>query len=106
MSSREERDMSQPFRVGITCDLIKHVGTPGSDTIGLSLLSAVAGVQWEFLAEESQELRADQVRDYDALLVLGPHVTAAMLEGVDRLAIVARFGVGYDRVDVDACTRN
>ena len=33
-------------------------------------------------------------------------MTAATLEGVDRLAIVARFGVGYDTVDVAACSRN
>ena len=51
-------------------------------------------------------LRADQVRGYDALLVLAPRVTAATLEGADRLAIVARFGVGYDSVDVAACSRN
>jgi D-3-phosphoglycerate dehydrogenase len=40
------------------------------------------------------------------LLVLAPHVSARTLEGADRLAIVARFGVGYDSVDVDACTRH
>jgi D-3-phosphoglycerate dehydrogenase len=33
-------------------------------------------------------------------------VTAATLDGCTRLALVARFGVGYDNVDVPACTRN
>ncbi|HZO89553.1 MAG TPA: hydroxyacid dehydrogenase [Chthonomonadaceae bacterium] len=98
--------MTPSFRVGVTRDLLKHAGTPGSDDIGLNLLSEAAGVQWEFLAEETSELRADQVRDYDALLVLASSVTAATLEGADRLAIIARFGVGYDRVDVEACTQN
>ena len=40
-------------------------------------------------------------RDYDALLVLAPRVTAATLEAADRLALIARFGVGYDTVDVE-----
>ena len=44
------------------------------------------------------------MRGYDALLVLAPRVTAASLEGADRLAVLARFGVGYDSVDVPACT--
>jgi phosphoglycerate dehydrogenase-like enzyme len=33
-------------------------------------------------------------------------VTAATLTGVERLAVIARFGVGYDSVDVPACTAN
>jgi D-3-phosphoglycerate dehydrogenase len=44
--------------------------------------------------------------DFDALLVLGPRVTAATLDGSQRLALIARFGVGYDTVDTTACTRN
>ena len=36
--------------------------------------------------------------------MLGGQVTAATLAGNERLALVARFGVGYDNVDVAACT--
>jgi D-3-phosphoglycerate dehydrogenase len=32
-------------------------------------------------------------------------VTAATLAGADRLRVLARLGVGYDTVDVDACTK-
>jgi D-3-phosphoglycerate dehydrogenase len=91
--------------VGVTRDFLKSDGTIGFGDIGLDLLDAAPRVEWEFLAEDTRELRADQVRDYDALLVLAPRVTAATLEGAERLAIVARFGVGYDDVDVAACTR-
>jgi phosphoglycerate dehydrogenase-like enzyme len=38
--------------------------------------------------------------------VLTPRVTAATLAGTERLVIIARFGVGYDSVDVEACTRS
>ena len=98
--------MSQTFRVGLTRDILKPDGTIGFGDIGLSLLDDAAGVEWEILAENTPTLRRDQVQDYDALLVLGPSITTDTLEGVDRLTILARFGVGYDAVDVDACTQN
>ncbi len=98
--------MSNPFRVGLTRDFLKPDGTLGFGDIGLDLLDAAPGLEWEFLAENTPELTPDQIRDYDALLVLSPQITAATLEGVERLSVVARFGVGYDNVDVPACTRS
>ena len=98
--------MSQTFRVGLTRDILAPDGTIGFGDIGLSLLDDAAGVEWDILAENRSPLRRDQVQDYDALLVLGPTITTETLEGVDRLTILARFGVGYDTVDVDACTQN
>ena len=98
--------MSQRFRVGVTRDFLKPDGTIGFGDIGLRLLDEAPGVEWEFLAEDVRELTPEQAGAYDALLVLAPRVTAATLEGVGRLAIVARFGVGYDNVDLDACTSN
>ena len=88
--------MPGQFRVGVTRDFLGPDGRITFGDIGLSLLDRHPGLSWEFLAEDTPELRPDQIRDYDALLVLGPRVTAATLEGVERLAIVARFGVGYD----------
>src|SRR5574341_586728 len=92
------------FRAGVTRDFLKPDGSLGFSDIGLDLF-AQAGVAWEFLPTGGAELRPDDARDYDGLLVLAPKVTAATLAGLDRLKIVARFGVGYDNVDVDACTR-
>jgi len=97
--------VNEPFRVGITRDFLKPDGTIGFGDIGLGLLDEAPGVRREFLAEDTRELRPDQVRGLDALLVLGPRVTRKSLEGADRLAIVARFGVGYDNVDVESCTQ-
>jgi D-3-phosphoglycerate dehydrogenase len=98
--------MGDPFRVGVTRDFLRPDGSLGFGDIGLGLLDEAAGIQWEFLADDVRELRADQVAAYDGLLVQAPKVTAASLERADRLAIVARFGVGYDSVDVEACTRH
>jgi D-3-phosphoglycerate dehydrogenase len=93
------------FRVGVTRDFLKSDGTLGFGDINLGLLDENPQVTWEFLAEDTPELRADQVRDYDAIIVLTPRVTAATMAEGGRLSVVARFGVGYDTVDVDACTR-
>lgn len=95
--------MSRPaFRVGVTRDFLKPDGTPGFGDIGLSLLDE-AGVPWEYVPAAA-ELPPELAGDFDGLLVLGPRVTAGTLAGVGRLRVVARFGVGYDNVDVPACT--
>ena len=57
----------------------------------------------EYIAENTPVLQAAQVQDYDALLVLGAGITAETFTAADRLAVIARFGVGYDKVDVGAC---
>lgn len=92
------------FRVGVTRDFLKPDGTSGFGDIGLDQFDA-AGIPWDFLPGSGAEIPAEAARDYDGLLVLAPKVTARTLEGVGRLQIVARFGVGYDNVDVPACTR-
>ena len=43
---------------------------------------------------------------YDAIIVFGYYFPAECLNGVQRLACLARWGVGYDRIDVPACNEN
>jgi phosphoglycerate dehydrogenase-like enzyme len=93
------------FRVGVTRDFLNPDGQIAFGDIGLAELDKAAGLAWEFLPENVAELTPEQVAAYDALLVLAPKVTSRTLEGSKRLAVVARFGVGYDSVDVAACTR-
>jgi len=98
--------MGESFRVGLSRDFLTPRGEIAFGDIGLGLLDETPGIAHEFLAENTPELRPDQLRGYDALLLLGARLSSTSLEGVDRLAIVARFGVGYDNVDVPACTRH
>jgi phosphoglycerate dehydrogenase-like enzyme len=93
-----------PFRIGLTRDFLNADGSIGFGEIGLSMLDDAPNVVWEFLSETSPVLQPDEVAGYDGLLVLAPKVTSATLTGADRLAVIARFGVGYDNVDVKACT--
>jgi phosphoglycerate dehydrogenase-like enzyme len=49
-------------------------------------------------------IRAEELEDVDALILLAHRFTRASVPRSGRLALVARFGVGYDTVDVEACT--
>ena len=100
-------DAPEPMvRVGFTRDFLAPDGRVALGDIGIGLLDAAPGVAWAFLPERTAELRPDQIAGYDALALLGPKVTEATLAGADRLAVLARYGVGYDTVDLDACTRH
>lgn len=98
--------MKESFRVGITHDFLSPDGTSCFGDIGLESLSRNARIEREFLPDFGPEISPSAASDFDALLVLAPRVTQKTLAGGDRLAIIARFGVGYDHIDVAACTRH
>ena len=50
-------------------------------------------------------VRPDDIAGYDGVLALSPVFDAGSFTADDRLAVIGRWGVGYDRIDVDACTR-
>ena len=96
--------MREPFRVGVTRDFFRPNGELGFGGAGVRLLEQTPGIDVSFLAEHGRELRPDDIAGFDALGLLGPRVSASTLAGNDRLALIARFGVGYDNIDVAACT--
>jgi D-3-phosphoglycerate dehydrogenase len=94
------------FKVGITRDTLRADGTSIFDQRALRIFDE-AKLQWEFIPDNVKELTAAHGAEYDALCVLNPKVPAAVVSGPDkRIKIVARMGVGYDSVDVKACTEN
>jgi len=56
-------------------------------------------------AAMSAELLASAMRDVDAVMPCGLRVARDAIEGASKLRAVANVGVGYDNIDVDACTR-
>ncbi len=92
------------FLVGFSADFKGEDGALAFPDIGLSLLDAVPGVAYEFLREYRAEYVPAQLSGYDVLISLKPRVTAQSLEGVERLCAIGRCGVGYDNVDLKACT--
>tara|TARA_Y100000588_G_scaffold390762_1_gene497182 strand:- start:31 stop:1074 length:1044 start_codon:yes stop_codon:yes gene_type:complete len=93
------------FKIGLTRDVLGDSGKLPVDDIGLSTLDGREDIQWEYLEEDNKVLTAEQVDEYDALLVFGSRVEKSTLEGNNPPALIVRFGVGYDTVDVDACTQ-
>lgn len=93
------------YQVMITRGYAEPDGSTVFGDIGLSRLTE-AGLSWRVLDDAVEELRPDQLDGADAVLVLGhERVTAASIPASGRLRHVARFGAGFDAVDVDACTR-
>jgi len=96
-------DQLEPFRIGVTRDVRRPDGALAFAPFDLSALD-VDGVEWEFLAEDARPLTPELLAGIDGLYHFSAPVTAASVEGVDRLAVLARHGVGLDFIDVEACT--
>jgi phosphoglycerate dehydrogenase-like enzyme len=97
--------MTPAFRVGVTRDLCAADGQVVRD-LSLHLLAGDPRIEWEFLPRHELELTPDTIAGFDALAVWEPGgVTEATLAGSDRLALIARFGMGLEAIDLEACTR-
>jgi len=91
-----------PFRVGISPDF-------RGEAAGLLepvLQEVLAPFPWVVydVFPANKEVSPDQIADFDAVITLRPRFTAASFSGHDRLAVISRWGVGYDMIDVRACT--
>src|SRR5580704_2659707 len=95
-----------PFRIGFSADFCDQQRQPVFPDIGLSLFEGVPRIAHEFVAEYRDEYSAQQLSDYDVLISLKPRVTVQSLAGISRLCAIGRCGVGYDNVDLEACTEH
>ena len=96
----------RPFHVGISRDFLDEHGKLIFPDIGLSLLDNSPGLSHEFMPEFRPEYIPEQLRDYDVIISLKPRVSADSLKGIERLCAIGRSGVGYDNVDLAACTEH
>ena len=92
------------FRVAIDGDFIKPDGSPAYPDFDLAPLKADKRVTVEHVAL-GKVASAQALEGYDALVLLGNRFAPESVPADGRLRIVARFGVGYDTVDVPACTK-
>jgi phosphoglycerate dehydrogenase-like enzyme len=95
--------MSHTFRVALSGDFKKTDGSPTFVDFDLAPLMSASNVETVFL-DNVNPLTATQLEDFDALILLAHRFTVDSVPKSGRLAVVARFGVGYDTVDVPACT--
>jgi phosphoglycerate dehydrogenase-like enzyme len=94
------------FRIGFSADFCDPQGQLVFPDIGLSLLEGIPGSSHDFVREYRAEYSPDQLSQYDVLITLKPKITAQSLVGVSRLCAIGRCGVGYDNVDLEACTQH
>ncbi len=93
------------YRVALSGDFKKADGSPTFPDFDLTPLKTAPNVEMVFL-DNANPLKAEQLGDFDALILLAHRFDATSVPKSGRLAVVARFGVGYDTVDVPACTAN
>lgn len=93
------------FLVGVTPDFA--VEAKGLYESQLAAKLTAAGVDWELMPELPGNAVTPPIADrYDAIFALASWFRADGVAGCRRLAVVARWGVGYDRVDTQALTEN
>ena len=92
------------FRVALTADFYNQAGEMPFKDMGLSVLDGAHEVEYFALDENRPQIGADQLADANAVIVLLPAVTQATVANAENLLAVGRFGVGYEKVDVAACT--
>lgn len=92
------------FRVALTGDFLGPDGQPCYRDLGLGVLQPYPEIQTRFFPEHRPEIGPDQIDGAQAVIVLTPRVTARTVSRGEDLLAIARFGVGYDSVDVSACT--
>jgi D-3-phosphoglycerate dehydrogenase len=92
------------FKVGITPDVLDAKGRTIYDPAAAALLDE-AGIDWEIIDQAEPVFSPETTQRYDALCVMLGRVTPASFAGTgQRLKLVARFGVGYDTIDIPSCT--
>lgn len=93
------------YRVAITGENAHPDGSTIYGDIGLERLEE-AGLSWEVLPKSgSDTVSASELEGFNALFALGHYkVGADTVRGLADFRHVARFGAGYDAVDIGACT--
>jgi phosphoglycerate dehydrogenase-like enzyme len=93
------------FKVASTRDLMTAAGEPCFPAAAFDVLRHNPKIEWEWLSDEVTEITPELMAAYDGLHVNLPLVKSSCVAGDDvRCKIIARNGVGYDTVDVEAMT--
>jgi len=94
---------SSPFQVGISPDWTDWA----RDTLQTALtevLEPLPGLTHEVMPEVGGAATPEILDRYDAIIAFGYPFPGNAVSKLQRLCCIARWGVGFDRVDVQACT--
>jgi phosphoglycerate dehydrogenase-like enzyme len=93
------------FRVGISPDF--YIDAKGYfEGVLEEMFAAMPSIECVSMPPQPDNVATPEALNlFDAVVALALRVNRESLIGVDRLALVARWGVGYDRIDVAALTQ-
>ncbi len=96
-----ERD---PFRIGISSDFQMEASGILEPYLQ-DYFAPISFIHTEyFTGTQGKIVPAQTLNDFDAIITLRPRYTLDSLLNNTRLTLIARWGAGYDTVDVSACT--
>ncbi len=96
-------------------------GKPAHGDVGNSIFDTIPYIRYHFIQElapnpndptyydrlYSLEVTSEFIKDIAGLICLRPWIKPHVFEnGAENLTVIGRFGVGYDKIDVDALTAN
>ncbi len=91
------------FRVGVTPDF--YIDAPGLFEHVLEAQLGPEGIEWGPMPDQPGKVATPEALDqFDAIFALALKFTPESVRGLKRLALVARWGVGYDMIDTKALT--
>ena len=97
--------MANTFRVGVTPDFYTDAKGRFEAAVESKLLG-VDGLEFAPIPPQPGKVMSREAADqFDAIFALGIHFTEESVAGCQRLALIARWGVGYDMIDIPAINR-
>ncbi len=95
----------EKFTVALTRDAASPDGSSAFGDLGLERLTD-HGIAWRVLPRDSDPLPTADLQELQAVLSLG-HASFGreQVDALPQLRLIARFGAGYETIDLDACTR-
>jgi phosphoglycerate dehydrogenase-like enzyme len=95
----------EKFRIALSDDFLKPDGSPAYPNFDLTPLHERPNVEAVYIPA-GKVIRAEDMDGFDALILLATRFERESFPSDGRLCIVARFGVGFDTVDAEACSDN
>jgi len=95
----------QPFSIGISAKLYSSDGSISIPEVDLSPLVRPDITLHALPATDKAVLRHEDVKHLDAAILFLERITPETFGEDSRLTLLARFGVGYDTVDIEACSK-
>ena len=91
------------FELGISGDLLNSDNKPCFGEAPLEILTRRPDIKFSWMDKSISELTPKMTSKFDGILLNLPRATSNSISNSEcKLKIIARFGVGYDSVDIDA----